>query len=173
VDITGILDFAGFVSGSLRSRVRFPVCGKRAGEHMPVTDPIGDYLTRIRNAIQARHKRVDVPASSLKREITRILIEQGFVSGVSDVPTAIATEGKQRHNQNFLRIQLRYVDGQSAITGLKRVSKPGCRAYVPSDGLPRVLNGLGIAIISTSRGVVTDRQARELHVGGEVLCRIW
>lgn len=140
---------------------------------MPVTDPIGDYLTRVRNAIQARHKRVDVPASSLKREITRVLIEQGFVSGVSDVPAEIATEGKQRHTQSFLRIQLRYVDGQSAITGLKRVSKPGCRTYVPSDDLPRVLNGMGIAIISTSKGVVTDRQARELHVGGEVLCRIW
>ncbi len=140
---------------------------------MPVTDPVADYLTRVRNAIQARYKRVDVPASGLKREITRILTEQGYLSGFTDVPSEIATEGNERHKQNFLRIQLRYVDGRSAISGLKRISKPGRRMYVPSSDLPRVLNGLGIAIISTSKGVLTDRKARELNVGGEVLCEIW
>jgi small subunit ribosomal protein S8 len=131
---------------------------------MPTTDPIADYLTRLRNAIQARHKRVDIPASRLKREITRILVEQGFIAGVTEV---------QESPQRMLRLQLRYTDGRPAITGLRRISKPGRRIYVSCDDVPRVLNGLGIAVISTSRGVLTDRQARELRVGGEVLCYVW
>lgn len=129
-----------------------------------MTDPISDYLTRVRNAIRARHKRVDVPASKVKRELTRILIEQGFVAGVSELKESA---------EKIMRIQLRYVDGRSAISGLKRVSTPGRRLYVSHDEIPRVLNGLGIAIISTSKGVMVDRQAREQHVGGEVLCHIW
>lgn len=96
--------------------------------------------------------------------MSRILSEQKFVSGYSEIQ-----DGKQ----GVLRVQLRYADGRSAITGLKRISRPGRRVYVPSDDLPRVLNGLGIAIISTSKGVMTDRQAREQHVGGEVLCHVW
>lgn len=131
---------------------------------MATTDPIADYLTRVRNAIRARHKRVDVPASLLKRDLTRILIEQGFISNMSEL---------KEPPQATLRIQLRYTDGRPAISGLRRISKPGCRIYVSSDDIPRVLNGLGIAIISTSKGVMTDRQAREQHVGGEVLCYIW
>lgn len=131
---------------------------------MPTTDPVADYLTRLRNAIRARHKRVDIPASGLKREITRLLAEQGFISGVTEVQESL---------QPMLRLQLRYTDGRPAITGLRRISKPGRRIYVSNDGVPRVLNGLGIAVISTSRGVLTDRQAREQHVGGEVLCYVW
>lgn len=131
---------------------------------MTTTDPIADYLTRLRNALQARHKRVDIPASRLKREVTRILAEQGFIAGVTEV---------QKSPQTMLRVQLRYTEGRPAITGLRRISKPGRRLYVSSQDVPRVLNGLGIAVISTSRGVMTDRQAREQHVGGEVLCYIW
>lgn len=131
---------------------------------MPTTDPIADYLTRIRNAVQAKHKRVDIPASHLKREITRILVDQGFIAGVTEL---------EEPPQKLLRLQLRYTDGRPAITGLRRISKPGRRIYVSSKDVPRVLNGLGIAVISTSRGVMTDRQAREQHLGGEVLCYIW
>lgn len=131
---------------------------------MATTDPIADYLTRLRNAMRARHKRVDVPTSKLKREITRVLLEQGFISGVDEI---------KDNPQDTLRVQLRYTDGRSAISGLKRISKPGRRIYVSSDHSSRVLNGLGIAIISTSKGILTDRQARQQHVGGEVLCHIW
>jgi small subunit ribosomal protein S8 len=131
---------------------------------MPTTDPIADYLTRVRNAVRARHKRVDVPASGLKREMTRILVDQGFIAGVSDVADSL---------QGKLRIQLRYSDGRPAIQGLKRISKPGRRVYVAAADVPRVLNGLGIAIVSTSRGVMTDREAREQNLGGEILCHIW
>lgn len=136
---------------------------------MATTDPIADYLTRVRNAIRARHKRVDVPASLLKRDLTRILIEQGFISNMSELKEL----PQAPKGQATLRIQLRYTDGRPAISGLRRISKPGRRIYVSSDDIPRVLNGLGIAIISTSKGVMTDRQAREQHVGGEVLCYIW
>ena len=131
---------------------------------MPTTDPVADYLTRIRNAVRARHKRVDVPASKLKREISRLLTEQGYVAGVSD-----AGGGARA----MLRIQLRYSDGRSAISGLKRISKPGRRVYLSAPDVPRVMNGLGIAIVSTSKGLLTDRQAREQNIGGEILCQVW
>ena len=131
---------------------------------MTSTDPIADYLTRVRNAIQARHKKVDVPASNLKRELTNILQQHKFIAGFSEIQETLP---------NTLRIQLKYVDGENVIKGLKRVSTPGRRVYVSSNELPRVLNGLGIAIISTSSGILTDRQAREKHVGGEVICYIW
>lgn len=131
---------------------------------MTMTDPVADYLTRLRNAIQAGHKKVDVPASNLKRDITKLLTDQKFIAGF--------TEFKESA-QGVLRIQLKYHDGQSVITGLKRVSTPGLRKYVPADEIPRVLGGLGIAIISTSKGLMSDRQAREAHVGGEVVCEIW
>jgi len=131
---------------------------------MTSTDPIADYLTRIRNALRARHKRVDVPATNMKRAITKILVDHKFVSGYSEV------EDKGHH---VLRILLRYSDGESVIAGLKRISTPGRRVYVPSEKLPRVMNGLGIAVMSTSKGVMTDKQARGLQVGGEVICHIW
>jgi small subunit ribosomal protein S8 len=131
---------------------------------MKTTDPIADYLTRLRNAIQARHKRIDVPASNIKRELTKIFVDQKFITSYSEI---------QDNKQGILRIVLHYTDGRSAITGLKRISKPGLRVYVSSNELPRVLNGLGIAIVSTSQGLMTEKQARTLNVGGEVLCHIW
>lgn len=129
-----------------------------------ITDPISDYLTRLRNAINARHKRVQVPASRFKRDITRMLADQRFIAGFEEI-----TDNKQ----GLLRITLRYTDGQSAIAGLKRISTPGRRVYVGAHELPRVLNGMGIAIVSTSKGLMTDKQAREQHVGGEVVAHIW
>lgn len=131
---------------------------------MTSPDPISDYLTRIRNGIRAKHKRVDVPATGMKRELTRILLEHKFIAGYSEI---------QDNKQCVLRIQLAYTNGESPIVGMKRVSTPGRRVYVSSDELPRVLNGLGIAIISTSKGILTDRQAREQHIGGEVICHVW
>ncbi|HUN64491.1 MAG TPA: 30S ribosomal protein S8 [Bacteroidota bacterium] len=131
---------------------------------MNTTDPIADYLTRLRNAIRARHKRVDIPASNLKRSITKILVEEKFISGFTEIADA---------KQGILRLSLRTTDGVNAISGLQRLSKPGLRLYSSSRELPRVLNGLGIVVISTSRGVMTDRNARAQKLGGEVLCEIW
>jgi len=131
---------------------------------MTMTDPVADYLTRVRNAVQAGHKRVDVPTSNLKREITKLLVANKFISGYTEVKETV---------QGVLRIQLKYNDARPVIGGLKRVSKPGLRKYVSSDAVPRVLGGLGIAVISTSRGLMTDKQAREAKLGGEVLCEIW
>jgi small subunit ribosomal protein S8 len=131
---------------------------------MTMTDPVADYLTRLRNAVQAGNKRVDVPASNLKREITKLLIATKYISGFTEVKDT---------PQGVLRIQLKYNDAQPVIAGLKRVSKPGLRKYVAAGAVPRVLGGLGIAIISTSRGLMTDKQAREAKLGGEVLCEIW
>jgi small subunit ribosomal protein S8 len=131
---------------------------------MTMTDPVADYLTRLRNAIQAGNKRVDVPASNLKREITKLLIATKYISGFTEVKDT---------PQGVLRIQLKYNDAQPVIAGLKRVSKPGLRKYVAAGAVPRVLGGLGIAIISTSRGLMTDKQARDAKLGGEVLCEIW
>ena len=129
-----------------------------------LTDPIADYLTRLRNAIQARHKRVQVPASNLKREITRMLADQHYIVGYEEL---------KDDKQGMLKITLRYTEGQSAINGIQRISTPGRRVYVGSGEVPRVLNGMGIAVISTSRGLMTDTQARREHVGGEVVCHIW
>ncbi len=131
---------------------------------MQTTDPIADYLTRIRNGIHARHKRIDVPASNLKREITRILAEKKLIAGYSEI---------KDDRQGVLRIALRYTEGVNAITGLQRISRPGLRLYTQADRLPRVMNGLGLALISTSQGILTDRDARARKVGGEVLCYIW
>lgn len=131
---------------------------------MQTTDPIADYLTRLRNAIQSRHKRVDIPASNMKRAISKVLAENNFISGFSEIPD---------NKQGVIRVALRYTDGVSAISGLKRVSSPGLRVYAPVDELPRVWNGLGIAVISTSKGIMTDKQAKAQKVGGEVLCHIW
>ncbi len=131
---------------------------------MTMTDPVADYLTRLRNALQAGHKRVDVPASNLKREMTKLLVEHQYVAGFTEVKETA---------QGVIRIQLKYQDTRPVIAGLKRVSRPGLRKYVDADAIPRVLGGLGIAIISTSKGLMTDKQARDARVGGEVLCEIW
>jgi small subunit ribosomal protein S8 len=131
---------------------------------MQTTDPIADYLTRLRNAIASRHKRVDIPASNMKRALSKVLSENNFIAGYAEIPD---------NKQGVLRVSLRYTDGVSAIAGLKRVSSPGLRVYAPVDALPRVWNGLGIAVISTSKGILTDKQAKAQKVGGEVLCHIW
>jgi len=128
------------------------------------SDPIADYLTRVRNALQAGKKSVDVPASNLKKAITELLEAQKLIRGFE-----IIKDG----SKSVIRIGLKYTDGQSVIAGLQRISKPGLRIYSSSDELPRVMNGLGVAVISTSRGVLSDRQARSLGVGGEALCYIW
>ena len=132
---------------------------------MAVSDPIADYLTRIRNAVKAKHRKVDIPRSNLKREISRILQEEGYIRNFVEIE-----DGKQ----GWLRIYLKY-DAQEtpAITGLKRVSKPGRRVYVKADKVPRVMNNLGIAILSTSKGILTHKQALRERVGGEVLCYVW
>ncbi len=131
---------------------------------MSMTDPIADMLTRIRNACHAKHRRVDVPASGLKREIARVLAEERFIDNF-----ARYEDGKQGQ----LRLYLRYTDDDSLIKGLSRISKPGLRRYSSKRSIPRILRGLGIAIVSTSRGVMTDRDARRAGVGGEVLCSVW
>jgi small subunit ribosomal protein S8 len=132
---------------------------------MSMTDPISDFLTRVRNGIRARKDAVDCPRSNIKLRIAEILKEEGYVDGVTDVA---------RGPQGLISLTLRYDDGERcAITGLRRVSKPGQRAYVPAKLVPRVRNGLGIAIMSTSRGLMTDRRARELGIGGEVICEVW
>ncbi len=132
---------------------------------MSMTDPIADFLTRIRNALHARHKYVDIPASNVKRKMARILLEQGFIKKY-----IIIDDGKQ----GLIRIWLKYdQDNNPVITHLERVSKPGRRIYVDVDHLPRVMNNLGIAIVTTSKGVITAREARRQNVGGEVLCYIW
>ncbi len=132
---------------------------------MQITDPIADMLTRIRNAGSARHSSVDVPASKMKKAIAQILLDEGYIKSYEVV------EG---NTQGIIRITLKYVEGRKkAIQGLKRVSKPGLRVYAGAQELPKVLRGLGIAIISTSKGVMTDKKAREKNVGGEVLAFVW
>jgi small subunit ribosomal protein S8 len=132
---------------------------------MTMTDPIADYLTRIRNALQAHKTRVDIPASKLKREITRILKRQRLIEDY-----LIIDDGKS----GIIRIILKYTpQGSSVIEGLKRISKPGLRQYVGKDEIPRVQNNIGIAILTTSKGIITGMQARKQGIGGEVLCHIW
>ena len=132
---------------------------------MQLTDPVADMLTRIRNANTAKHESVDVPASNLKKAIAKILLDEGYIKSYE-----IVEDG----TQGIIRIQLKYLAGkEKVISGLRRVSKPGLRVYAGADELPRVLKGLGIAIISTSKGVMTDKAARANHVGGEVLAFVW
>ena len=132
---------------------------------MTMTDPIADMLTRIRNANTVKHETVDVPASNIKKEIARILLEEGFIRGYD-----VIEDGKQ----GIIRIQLKYGQaGERVISGLKRISKPGMRVYAANQEIPKVLNGLGISIISTSKGILTDKQARKENVGGEVICYVW
>ena len=132
---------------------------------MQITDPVADMLTRIRNANSAKHETVDVPASNLKKAIAQILLDEGYIKAFNLVDNG---------NQGIIHITLKYqAKKEQVITGLKRVSKPGLRIYAGADEIPYVLKGLGIAIISTSKGVMTDKKARELHIGGEVLAFVW
>ena len=131
---------------------------------MQITDPIADMLTRIRNANNARHETVDVPASKLKLAIAKILVEEGYIKSYQFIEDG---------NQGVIKVTLKYMGKEKVITGLRRVSKPGLRMYAGADDLPKVLRGLGIAIISTSKGVMTDKNARKEHVGGEVLAFVW
>ncbi len=130
-----------------------------------ITDPIADYLTRIRNAVMANHRVVEIPASNLKKEITKILFDQGYI---------LNFKFEDEIKPGVIKIALKYhpVTKQSAITQIERVSKPGLRRYVGKDSLPRVLNGLGIAIVSTSHGLMTDKDAKKQNVGGEVICYV-
>ena len=132
---------------------------------MSMTDPVADMLTRIRNANTAGHAEVDVPASKIKKNIAEILLKEGYIKGYEVVET---------QPQDVIKIEMKYGAGkQRVISGIKRISKPGLKVYVKKDEIPKVLGGLGIAIISTSSGLITDKQARELGVGGEVVCYVW
>lgn len=133
---------------------------------MITTDPIADMLTRIRNASSSKHKTVDIPSSNVKLAIAKILFEEGYIKSFEEI--------KEENNQGIIRITLKYTEkGKKVIDGLKRISKPGLRVYASKDELPQVLNGLGIALISTSKGIMTDKAARAAGLGGEVLAYIW
>lgn len=131
---------------------------------MTMTDPIADYLTRVRNAIQAKHKRVEIPSNRVKLALTKLLLEKSLIAGYTEVDVA---------PQKMIRIQLKYKGGEPAIVGMKRVSRPGLRKYVSAEEIPRVLGGLGLSVVSTSQGLMTDKDARQAGVGGELLCEIW
>ena len=132
---------------------------------MSMTDPVADYLTRIRNAAQAKHRKVDIPASKLKLEMTKILHEFKYIQNFIVIDD---------EKQGLIRIYLKYLEDESCvIRGLRRISKPGLRQYTGANKIPRVFNNMGIAIMTTPNGVISDRKARELHVGGEVLCYVW
>jgi small subunit ribosomal protein S8 len=132
---------------------------------MNISDPIADMLTRVRNASRARHTEVLVPASRTKREIARILVDEGFIAGVSE---------EKDGTVQMLRLTLKYVDGKApVVSGLKRISKPGLRVYAGKTEIPRVLGGLGIVIVSTSKGIMTGQQARSAQLGGEILAYVW
>jgi small subunit ribosomal protein S8 len=131
---------------------------------MVMTDPIADLLTRIRNANQMKHETVDIPASKLKKEILEVLKKEGYIVKYALVKGDV---------QDTLRVSLKYLSTERVIKGLKRISKPGLRVYAKSSEIPKVLNGLGIAVISTSKGLVTDREARKLKIGGEILAYVW
>lgn len=132
---------------------------------MVMTDPIADLLTRVRNANAARHNVVEVPSSTVKKAVANILVEEGYVKGIEEYNDGVVP---------MMRISLKYgVNNEKVITGLKRISKPGLRVYCKAQEVPKVLNGLGVAVISTSQGVLADREARKLGLGGEVICYIW
>jgi small subunit ribosomal protein S8 len=129
-----------------------------------MSDVIADMLTRIRNANNAKHETVDIPASNMKKAIADILTEEGYIKGYS-----VIEDGKQ----GTLRVSLKYIGKQKVLTGIRRISKPGLRVYASCEEMPRVMNGLGIAIVSTSKGVMTDKKARSLNVGGEIIAFVW
>jgi small subunit ribosomal protein S8 len=131
---------------------------------MPTTDPIADFLTRIRNAVKAKKKYVDIPSSKMKINLAEILKSQKFVKEYNII---------EDNKQNILRVHLQYINGVSSITGLKKISTPGLKQYVDKEKIPRVLNGLGIAVLSTPKGLLTDKQAKKEAVGGEIICHVW
>lgn len=132
---------------------------------MVMTDPIADLLTRIRNANAVKHEVVEVPSSTVKKAIVNILLQEGYLKGIEEYNDGVVP---------MLRLSLKYgAENERVITGLKRISKPGLRVYCKKDEVPRVLNGLGIALVSTSKGLVVDREARQLGLGGEVICYVW
>ncbi|MBN2260238.1 MAG: 30S ribosomal protein S8 [Clostridiales bacterium] len=132
---------------------------------MMITDPIADMLTRIRNANNVRHKSVEIPASNMKKKLADILLNEGFIKNYEVI---------EDNKQGIVKVELKYgPNNEKVITGLKRISKPGLRVFAKSDEIPRVLGGLGIAIISTSQGIVSDKEARKLGIGGEVICYVW
>lgn len=131
---------------------------------MQITDPVADMLTRIRNGATAKHKTVDIPASKLKRSIADILLDEGYITKVEIIEEGV---------QDTIRVTLKYIDGKCVITNLKRISKPGLRVYANAADMPKVLGGLGIAVVSTNQGLMTDRTARQKNVGGEVLAYVW
>lgn len=131
---------------------------------MPVTDPIADFLTRVRNALHAKKKFVEIPSSNMKLKMAEILNTNNFIKDYNVIEDS---------KQNVIRIHLKYKNGEPSISGLKKISKPGLRSYVGKEDLPRVLNGLGLAVLSTSKGLLTDKQAKNESVGGEVICHIW
>ena len=137
----------------------------KEGEKLNTTDPIADMLTRIRNASSARHATVDIPASNMKKAIAQILVDEGYIKSCEEI---------KDEKQGIIRVTLKYDEkGKKVISGIKRISKPGLKVYANKDELPKVLNGLGIAIISTSKGLMTDKEARKEGLGGEVLAYIW
>jgi len=131
---------------------------------MPVSDPIADFLTRIRNAVKASKRFVDIPSSKMKLKMAEIMKMNNFIRDLNVI---------EDNKQNIIRVHLKYVNGVPSLSGLKKISTPGLRNYVDKDSIPRVLNGLGIAILSTSKGLMTDKQAKSEAVGGEVICHIW
>lgn len=132
---------------------------------MVMTDPIADLLTRIRNANSVKHEIVEVPSSNVKKAVANILLQEGYIKGIEEYSDGVVP---------MLRISLKYgANKERVITGLKRISKPGLRVYCKTDEIPKVLNGLGVAVISTSKGIVADREARNLGLGGEVICYVW
>jgi small subunit ribosomal protein S8 len=131
---------------------------------MQITDAIADMLTRIRNAASAKHSTVEIPSSNVKKAIAQILLEEGYISKYEII---------EDNKQNMIRVVLKYADKKPVISGLKRISRPGLRVYVNSDKLPKVLGGIGIAVVSTSQGIMTDRKARQVGIGGEVLAYVW
>jgi len=131
---------------------------------MVMTDPIADMLTRIRNANQMKAQTVDIPASKLKKQVLELLRDEGYIANIQLI------KGKP---VNHLRVTLRYIQNERVVKGLKRISKPGLRVYAKQGEIPKVLNGLGIAVISTSKGIISDREARKLNIGGEILAYVW
>ncbi|MGP1569449.1 MAG: 30S ribosomal protein S8 [Eubacteriales bacterium] len=131
---------------------------------MTMTDPVADMLTRIRNANTAGHETVEIPASKMKKSIAQILLNEGYISGFDVV---------EDNKQGVIKVQMKYLGKDKVISGIKKISKPGLKVYAKANEVPRVLGGLGIAIISTSNGVISDKEARKLGVGGEVICYVW
>jgi small subunit ribosomal protein S8 len=154
-------------AGATRESRERTVAEETNEDHMTMTDPIADMLTRIRNASVARHRELTLPSSRVKREIARILADEGFID-------AYETRSDPESVQDQLVLRLKYVEGRTpVVTGLKRISKPGLRVYARKTEIPRVLGGLGVAILSTSHGIMTGNEARKQNLGGEVLCFVW